>query len=50
VGRFAELPERFGFAIEYADAVGSPRYDEPDFVAAVAGGRTTSLRRRGWET
>jgi type III restriction enzyme len=33
VQRFAKLPEQFGFAIEYTDAMGNLRYYEPDFVA-----------------
>src|SRR5439155_19559580 len=33
VQRFAKLPEQFGFAIEYTDAIGNLRYYEPDFVA-----------------
>ncbi len=32
VQRFAKLPERFGFVIEYMDGAGNLRYYEPDFV------------------
>jgi type III restriction enzyme len=32
VQAFAKLPEQFGFAIEYTDAVNNLRYYEPDFV------------------
>jgi type III restriction enzyme len=32
VARFAKLPERFGFVIEYTDAATNLRYYEPDFV------------------
>ena len=32
VTAFAKLPEQFGFAIEYSDAVGNLRYYEPAFV------------------
>src|SRR5262249_11186619 len=38
VARFAKLPEQFGFAIEYTDAVGNLRYYEPDFVAVTTEG------------
>jgi type III restriction enzyme len=33
VVRFSKLPERFGFVIEYTDAIGNLRHYEPDFVA-----------------
>lgn len=33
VARFAKLPSRFGFAIEYTDSSANLRYYEPDFVA-----------------
>lgn len=36
VAAFAKLPEQFGFAIEYTDAVGNLRYYEPDFVVRLA--------------
>ncbi|HSV49153.1 MAG TPA: hypothetical protein VLH35_02470 [Candidatus Acidoferrales bacterium] len=32
VTKFAKLPGRFGFAIEYTDSVANLRYYEPDFV------------------
>jgi type III restriction enzyme len=32
VARFAKLPVRFGFAIEYTDSAANLRYYEPDFV------------------
>ena len=35
VGRFAKLPQQFGFVIEYTDAAGNLRYYEPDFVAVL---------------
>jgi type III restriction enzyme len=36
VVRFAKLPERFGFAIEYTDGSANLRYYEPDFVVVTA--------------
>jgi type III restriction enzyme len=33
---FAKLPDQFGFAIEYTDAVSNLRYYEPDFVAILS--------------
>jgi hypothetical protein len=49
VERFAKLPERFSFAIEYTDAVGNLRYYESDSVAAVAGGVHHLLETKGLE-
>jgi type III restriction enzyme len=36
VTAFAKLPEQFGFAIEYTDAVSNLRYYEPDFVVVLS--------------
>jgi len=36
VTAFSKLPEQFGFAIEYTDAVSNLRYYEPDFVAVLS--------------
>jgi type III restriction enzyme len=36
VAAFAKLPEQFGFAIEYTDAVSNLRYYEPDFVVTLS--------------
>src|SRR5208282_5182790 len=38
VKRFAKLPERFGFVIEYMDGAGNLRYYEPDFVVLTGDG------------
>ncbi|HMP03521.1 MAG TPA: DEAD/DEAH box helicase family protein [Gemmatales bacterium] len=49
VKRFAKLPERFGFAIEYTDTVGNLRYYEPDFVAVAADGTHWLIETKGQE-
>ncbi len=49
VARFAKLPERFGFVIEYTDATGSLRHYEPDFVAVTADGVSRLLETKGLE-
>src|SRR5262249_38696530 len=49
VQRFAKLPERFGFAIEYTDSVGNLRYYEPDFVAVTGDGAHHLLETKGLE-
>ena len=33
VVRFSSLPDRFGFVVEYTDAMGNLRHYEPDFAA-----------------
>jgi type III restriction enzyme len=50
VARFAKLPECFGFAIEYTDAVGNLRYYYPDFVAVLASGEHYLIETKGQET
>ena len=49
VERFAKLPERFGFAIEYTDSAGNLRYYEPDFVAVTTDGVRTIVETKGLE-
>jgi type III restriction enzyme len=49
VVRFAKLPERFGFVIEYTDNAGNLRYYEPDFVAVVDGGTRHLIETKGLE-
>ncbi|HJT78147.1 MAG TPA: hypothetical protein VJ739_13165, partial [Gemmataceae bacterium] len=49
VERFAKLPERFGFVIEYTDAAGNLRYYEPDFVAVTADGAHYLIETKGLE-
>jgi type III restriction enzyme len=49
VQRFAKLPEPFGFAIEYTDALSNLRYYEPDFVAVTADGTHYLLETKGRE-
>jgi type III restriction enzyme len=49
VGRFAKLPDPFGFAIEYTDAAGNLRYYRPDFVAVLGDGRHYIVETKGRE-
>ena len=49
VERFAKLPERFGFAIEYTDNMGNLRYYEPDFVAVTKDGTHYIAETKGLE-
>jgi type III restriction enzyme len=49
VKRFAKLPEQFGFAVEYTDAVGNLRYYEPDFVAVTDEGAHYLIETKGLE-
>jgi type III restriction enzyme len=49
VARFAKLPERFGFAIEYTDARSNLRYYEPDFVAVLGDGTHYLIETKGRE-
>ncbi len=49
VVRFAKLPERFGFVIEYADASGNLRFYEPDFVAVTDDGASHLIETKGLE-
>jgi type III restriction enzyme len=49
VERFAKLPERFGFAIEYTDARGNLRYYEPDFVAVTTEEQHYLIETKGLE-
>jgi type III restriction enzyme len=49
VARFAKLPERFGFTIEYTDSAGNLRYYEPDFVAVTTDGASYLLETKGLE-
>ena len=43
------MPERFGFVIEYTDAMGSLRHYEPDFVAVTTDGVYRLLETKGLE-
>ncbi len=49
VVRFAKLPSRFGFSIEYTDAVANLRYYEPDFVAVLENGEHYLIETKGRE-
>jgi len=49
VTAFAKLPEQFGFAIEYTDAVSNLRYYEPDFVAVLFNGAHYLVETKGRE-
>jgi type III restriction enzyme len=49
VTKFSKLPSRFGFAIEYTDAVANLRYYEPDFVAALDSGEHYLIETKGRE-
>jgi type III restriction enzyme len=49
VRRFAKLPQRFGFTIEYTDSATNLRYYEPDFVAVDGDGRHYVLETKGRE-
>jgi type III restriction enzyme len=49
VTAFAKLPEQFGFAIEYTDAVSNLRYYEPDFVAVLSNGTHHLVETKGRE-
>ena len=47
--RFAKLPERFDFVIEYLDAAGNLRFYEPDFVAVTTHGASFLIETKGLE-
>ncbi len=49
VVRFAKLPSRFGFTIEYTDSATSLRYYEPDFVAVDDAGIHYVIETKGRE-
>jgi type III restriction enzyme len=49
VERFAKLPERFGFAIEYIDPAGNLRFYEPDFVVVTTDGASYLVETKGME-
>lgn len=49
VKSFADLPERFGFVIEYRDSVANLRYYEPDFIAVLENGDHYLLETKGRE-
>jgi type III restriction enzyme len=49
VNRFAKLPERFGFAIEYTDNMGNLRFYEPDFVVVTEDGMHYLIETKGLE-
>ena len=49
VERFAKLPERFGFVIEYTDAIGNLRHYEPDFVAVTTDKVNRLVETKGLE-
>ena len=48
--RFSKLPESFGFAIEYTNALGNLRYYYPDFVGVLRTGAHYLLETKGQET
>ncbi len=50
VARFAKLPQRFGFVIEYTDAATNLRYYEPDFVVVTADGCYYLVETKGQVT
>ncbi len=49
VERFAKLPDKFGFVIEYTDSVGNLRYYEPDFVLVTTDGTHYLIETKGQE-
>ncbi|MGD0175840.1 MAG: DEAD/DEAH box helicase family protein [Candidatus Bathyarchaeia archaeon] len=49
VTKFSKLPSRFGFSIEYTDAVANLRYYEPDFVAVLDNGEHYLIETKGRE-
>jgi type III restriction enzyme len=49
VVRFAKLPERFDFVIEYTDASGNLRFYEPDFVGITTDGVSHLIETKGLE-
>jgi type III restriction enzyme len=49
VARFAKLPSRFGFTIEYTDSATNLRYYEPDFVAVDDAGLHYVIETKGRE-
>ena len=49
VQRFAKLPERYGFVIEYMDGAGNLRYYEPDFVVLTGDGIHYIIETKGLE-
>ena len=49
VDRFAKLPSRFGFTIEYTDSATNLRYYEPDFVAVDTDGVHHVIETKGRE-
>jgi type III restriction enzyme len=49
VDRFAKLPGRFGFTIEYSDSATNLRYYEPDFVAVDRSGVHYLIETKGRE-
>jgi type III restriction enzyme len=49
VVRFAKLPERFGFVIDYTDSAGNLRYYEPDFAVVIEGGAHFLVETKGLE-
>jgi type III restriction enzyme len=49
VQKFAKLPSRLGFSIEYSDSVANLRYYEPDFVAVLENGDSYLIETKGRE-
>ena len=49
VSKFSKLPTRFGFAIEYTDAVANLRYYEPDFVLVLGNDEHYLIETKGRE-
>jgi len=49
VNKFSKLPGRFGFSIEYTDAIANLRYYQPDFVAVLENGEHYLIETKGRE-
>jgi type III restriction enzyme len=49
VKKFAKLPSRFGFSIEYTDSVANLRYYEPDFVVVLEDDKHYLVETKGRE-
>lgn len=49
IDRFAKLPQRFAFTIEYTDSATNLRYYEPDFVAVDTSGMHHVIETKGRE-
>jgi type III restriction enzyme len=49
VERFAKLPDKFGFTIDYIDGSGNLRYYEPDFIVITEDGKRHLVETKGLE-